>query len=361
MTETVTIKAVGDIFLANLHVNIGFGVGSRLSRNNARLVESASTFLKDADFCTGNLESPLYYSDEKSVDRNCFAGAKSFARFLKTMGINWVNVANNHIMEYGEPGFLNTLRSLDEFGIAYVGASIDGRSSEVIFDVKGTRIGCIGYSIIPEPSSKKCYAWGEPEIILSQIRDLRKRCDHVIIHMHWGDEFILRPSMQQVQLAHRMIDAGAVLVIGHHPHVYQGYETYKNGLIFYSLGNFIFDMHWLFDTRWGVVAQVEFDKQGIVSKKIELLWIDNQYCPVVPAPKDLKSIMERIEKTQELFQPDGSEAFSSERYQESYRKDLSRAVSRHKLYMRYHLIKNFYRSLNSVKYLMQIKMRRRNA
>jgi hypothetical protein len=65
MTETVTIKAVGDIFLANLYVNIAYGVGSRLSRNNTRFVESASTFLKDADICTGNLESPLCYSEKK--------------------------------------------------------------------------------------------------------------------------------------------------------------------------------------------------------------------------------------------------------------------------------------------------------
>lgn len=81
--------------------------------------------------------------------------------------------------------------------------------------------------------------------------------------LHWGNEYIHYPSISQIKLAHKIIDAGIDIIIGHHPHVIQPVERYKNGVIFYSLGNFLFDMLWSKKVRHGMIAKIKFDKESI--------------------------------------------------------------------------------------------------
>jgi poly-gamma-glutamate synthesis protein (capsule biosynthesis protein) len=355
MKKTVKIKIVGDIFLANLHINIGFGVGSQLHRGaGEEIVKSAAALLRNADFCAGNLESPLSFVDTQIVNKSCFGGAASFSHLLPSMGIDLVNVANNHIMENGEGGFQSTLRSLDEAGVLYVGISNDDRSNVQICNVNGMDIGWVGYSVIPDLSSNRLYAWGNQSVILDQVRNLRKHCDHVIVQIHWGDEFIRRPSWEQIQFAHAMIDSGAVLVIGHHAHVYQGYEAYQNGLIFYGLGNFIFDMHWLFDTRWAAVGSVVLDQHGIMSKMVDPFWINSNYCPVLPSSVVLKKIDQKIQETIHILREYQSGSLVEENYRESYQQDLARLTIQHKLLMRLYFVRNLYRlSPDTIRYFIR--------
>jgi poly-gamma-glutamate capsule biosynthesis protein CapA/YwtB (metallophosphatase superfamily) len=108
----------------------------------------------------------------------------------------------------------------------------------------------------------------DPKILCRDVRQLRPRCDVVIVSMHHGVEYQPKPSAAQVAFAHAAIDAGATLVIGHHPHVIQSSEAYRGGLIFYSLGNFIFDQYQRVETQHGEVVQISFLGRDILASHI---------------------------------------------------------------------------------------------
>jgi poly-gamma-glutamate synthesis protein (capsule biosynthesis protein) len=173
-------------------------------------------------------------------------------------GFDIVSLANNHAMDYGKIALLDTINILSENGISQVGAgkNIYESYSPKIFQIKGLKIGFLAYStILPANSTATskhpgiAYARSlKSKILDKEIKDflrknikiVRNKVDFLIISVHWGEELNFYPSPLQIQLGHFLIDSGADLVIGHHPHVVQGIEKYKGKLIVYSLGNFVF-------------------------------------------------------------------------------------------------------------------------
>ena len=170
----------------------------------------------------GTLTDSTYSEDKMFV----FKGPKEYINILTRGSVEFANVANNHIYDYGQQGYNDTLALLDEHGIAYAESK-----KTVLFEVAdGLKIGV--YSVAGAYNTNG---------LAQNIKALKKAgADIIIASMHWGQEYYYVPNMDQVTIARAAIDAGADIVYGHHPHVLQKIEQYKDGIIFYSLGNFSF-------------------------------------------------------------------------------------------------------------------------
>lgn len=158
-----------------------------------------------------------------------------------------VNLANNHIADYGDVAFVKTIEFLDHNNIAYFGAGNkkNNFNNPAIVDFDGKKIALLGYSC---PTTTPVFGEDESngsapldqEKVLHDIERCRSDVDYIVINLHWGDENIRYPKPGDAQKARMLIDAGADLIIGHHAHVIQSFEKYKDRYIFYGLGHFLF-------------------------------------------------------------------------------------------------------------------------
>ena len=203
--------------------------------------------LREADIAMVNLESPITTRGTPSEKAYIFRARPGTAAVLRDAGIDIVTLANNHIYDYGPDGLFDTITMLDAAGVAHVGAgrTHDEAHRPVVIDVRGRRIGFLGYYQGGEAPSASDTSAGVAERRLELIqRDIallrQDAVSFVVIAFHWGVEKATVPEVWQTAFAHAVIDAGADAVIGHHPHVLQGIERYGSGVIAYSLGNFIF-------------------------------------------------------------------------------------------------------------------------
>ncbi len=198
---------------------------------NIRGVEG--NFLKGADFIVANLEGPITRVTECQQKAYSFRFNPETANLLRREGFNAVNLGNNHSNDCFRQGFLDTRRHLGEAGVAaFGGHRVD--ESYITRTIGNTNVAFVG---IDETGSSD----DALELFYKKITELKHTNEHLIVHIHWGFEYTGEPSARQVEIGHRLVDSGADVVIGHHPHVVQTIERYKSGTIFYSLGNFIFD------------------------------------------------------------------------------------------------------------------------
>jgi poly-gamma-glutamate synthesis protein (capsule biosynthesis protein) len=204
-----------------------------------------ASFLKSKDLAFVNLETPLTSGRRPN---GLFMSDPHYVEAMKTAGISIVSLANNHIFDAGESGFLDTICHLKAAGISYTGAGDnfnDARQGKLI-EYHGTKLIFLGYTQFCNArfaSIADKYPGVLPldrRIIVEDIKAAKKKADFVFISLHWGIEN--QPSVHpaQIEIAHLLIDEGADCIIGHHPHVPHGIEVYKERPIFYSLGNFIF-------------------------------------------------------------------------------------------------------------------------
>lgn len=199
-----------------------------------------------ADIAMVNLESPVTVRGTKQVKPFTFRMNPSFIPAIVKAGISIVNLANNHIFDFGEEGLFDTIDHLDSAGLIHIGA---GRNHEeahrgVILETRGRRVGFLGYyggsEAPPAIAGKPGVAKRELSLIRRDIARLKENAEFVVVNFHWGKEKESYPADDQVAFARAVIDAGANAIIGHHPHVLQGIEWYNEGIIVYSLGNFVF-------------------------------------------------------------------------------------------------------------------------
>lgn len=224
---------------------------------------------KDGDIVCGNLEGPLTEGGVSSFNDHgyIFKFPPSVARNLKDAGFNLMNLANNHTMDYGAKGLTDTMETLNEYGIGWFGAGADAQEAAlpVFVNIKGTVIGFLGYSAFPPEGysvtqEKPNISMLEKSSLCKYVTEARGKCDFLVVSFHWGREFDPFPDDIQKDTAHIAVDSGADIVIGHHPHVYQGMEVYNGKYIFYSLGNFIFDKQIPPDTDKGAVIKLYIEK-----------------------------------------------------------------------------------------------------
>ncbi len=202
-----------------------------------------------ADISMVNLENPMTTSRDASEKPFVFRARPDYIRVLQNGGIDLVTLANNHMYDYKETGMLETIRHLDEAGIFHVGAGKNERAarSAVILRKKGVRLAFLGYYGLrrhsgchPATADSAGTALRKLRLIRQDIRVLRDSVDFIFVNFHWGLEKEHIPQDDQIWFAHKTIDYGADMIIGHHPHVLQGIEKYNGKYIVYSLGNFIF-------------------------------------------------------------------------------------------------------------------------
>ena len=273
MDNNIILTAVGDVFPANLSYHRGKGIISCFNKHNGLpWKESFLEIFGNSDIGLINLEAPIL-PDAQFNDYLTFAGNENFIKFIKNCGINIVNIANNHILEYGEQGFKHTIDILENNEM-----NIIGRYNNPIFNYykDDLKISIASFNAINDIINPQLYQDYNVDTVLEYI-DKMKDSDFKILVFHWGNEYINIPAYEQIEHAKLFIDSGVDIIIGHHPHVIQPIMEYKNGIICYSLGNFLFDMTYRSNVRTGMVIQFNLMK-GIRPKyKIKGIYINDDY------------------------------------------------------------------------------------
>ncbi|KAA0891649.1 CapA family protein [Oryzomonas rubra] len=240
--QEIVIGAVGDIMLA------GRWAPFLKSKGYGHPFAGVTSALAMSDINLANLESPIANRGrEYTTKKFRFRAEPEVARAVRTAGFNLVTLANNHSMDFGAAALTETMANLETAGITWIGAGENLAEARrmAIFTVKGKKIAFLGYSLTQPVEffaarQRPGTAPGYETIFTPDIARARKEADYVIVSFHWGKEGRAMPTPFQRSIAHKAIDAGADVIIGHHPHVLQGIERYKKGIIFYSLGNFTF-------------------------------------------------------------------------------------------------------------------------
>jgi poly-gamma-glutamate capsule biosynthesis protein CapA/YwtB (metallophosphatase superfamily) len=238
----------------------------------------APTFAQ-ADIAFVNLESP-FCSSRPADYGMIFRAQAPMVEGLKLAGIDVVSTANNHARDCGEAGITQTLDLLAANGIAAAGTAMSEKALRegVILEKNGIKFGFLAYTYDQRNGNHRDddarIAGMNVERMQQDVLSLRGRCDVVVVSMHAGYEYQTKPNAQQRTFARSAIDSGATLVIGHHPHVVQPSEVYRNGTIFYSLGNLIFDQEPP-ATHRGLVVNAVFSGAKLESLETLTVRIEN--------------------------------------------------------------------------------------
>jgi len=282
-----TLIAVGDICLGDHPVVVGWGVRSLAeTRGFDFLFDGVRNILKEGDITFGNLECVL--SDkglrEGYLPSIEMRGSPQAVKALVKAGFNALNVANNHIMQHGEKAFWETVKVLNENNIKVIGLSRkDCSCSLQIFQFNGLKIAFLGYAFESDRYYKNhlpyCSAL-EADICLD-VKKAREKADIVICSFHWGCEFVDQPSPKEIDIAHKVIDSGANVILGHHPHVLRDIQIYNDGVIAYSLGNFVSDMIWDEQLRHSIILKLKLTSSCIYDIKLIPVFIDRYYRPII--------------------------------------------------------------------------------
>lgn len=264
--------------------------------------------LRAADLAVGNLENPITDRGEPADKTWTFRASPLTAPAMKAGGFDAFSLANNHVLDYGVDGLLDTLQYLDEAGIGWAGAGRDAEEAYRAFvaEVKGVRVAVLGFShVVPEVGWKATD--GRPGVAeaydmrraLAAVGEAREAADLVVVMVHWGIERAEEPEPYQVEKAHAFIEAGADLVIGSHPHVLQGIEAYNGKWIAYSLGNFIFTVSPNAETRQSAMLQADCRAGGKAGAACSLAVIPVETGPgqpIYPEEEGARAILDRLNR-----------------------------------------------------------------
>ena len=228
------------------------------------LFSDVSDVFKRADFGFVNLETPVAPAHSHGSKPFMFDAPIALLDALKANGIKIVSSANNHVMDQGWAGFAETRDHLRDEGLLFVGSGDTAGQAwqPVVVEANGIRVGWLGMTrwlngsrnpdkddqphvnFFPYPGESGGAAGLDEAGVLEAIKQARLKCDLLVVSIHWGVEYAPAPRPEDVETAHKMLEAGAAVIVGHHPHVLQPVETYRtqdgrDAVIFYSLGNFL--------------------------------------------------------------------------------------------------------------------------
>ncbi len=249
--DYICLSFAGDISFANDYAPAQnynrSGIDGAFSIDVQERMKEADIFMLNNEFCYTMSTTPL------QGKKYTFRAEPEKVRRLEEMGVDIVSIANNHAYDYGEQGFLDTMETLSNADMPYVGGGKnldDARKNIVYFVINGLKIGYIAATqverqqpIFTQPATAegagvvRCF---EPDLVNEMIEEADLACDFVIVYPHWGTELVKSVQEDQQELAYSFIDKGADVIVGGHPHCLQGVEYYKDVPIFYSLSNFSF-------------------------------------------------------------------------------------------------------------------------
>ena len=260
--------------------------------------------LEKGDAAWVNLESPLSTLGSPTPGKDyTFEGPPSMAKALAAAGINVVTLGNNHTVDYGQAALVDTIKRLEKAGVQVVGAGrndTDAWTPAIVKTSGGATIGFLAWSDVLWPgyraTSTPGVAEGRTDIqrMKRSIRALAKEVDYVVVGYHWGLEYENYPLGAQTSEAHAAIDAGADLVIGHHPHVLQGFETYRGRLIAYSLGDLVFD-HYSIATGQTVLVDAVLTPRGVKATLVPV-YVSSSGIPAVQHGAAGKTILALVKQ-----------------------------------------------------------------
>ena len=316
------IKFFGDILMKEYLAN-------EISSYRFDIFKGLKKEFLESDYLFANLETPLINKTIIPADKKSgyIVGVKDkIAPYFANAGFSVFCLANNHIMDYGREGLINTVDVLNKNGIKTVGAGTDleNACSPIILTQEGVKVGILAYSNAYNATltSPGCAPFNM-EIIKKNVEELNSRVDYIVVSVHQGFELSDYPIPEHIKQCRKIIKYGADIVIGHHPHVLQGYEQINNKWIFYSINSLVFDQD-DFDrkharensflkkagilfpgddlrTRESVIVDVEFLKNKFNVCLIPLYLDSNSQAPFIPKEQDGDRIIKRLNKISEAF------------------------------------------------------------
>lgn len=289
-----TMVVTGDIIPAR-------GVDNRVRRSGPDYPFAGPgiiELLQSGDLTIADLEAPVLDNCPVHNEGFTFCGQSSFAAAMAKAGINLVSVENNHVGNYGQAGRDETNQHLTQAKIAYSTATTPSIST-----VKGIKVGMLSFNGV---TSSLGILDQDAE---AKIKQLKKDVDLVLVSVHWGKEYALLPTdapgiapEDPLDVGPKLIDAGADMVVGNHPHWAQGIEMYKGKPIAYAYGNFIFDQSWSTETTQGFVARYTYYDTVLVKAEFFPTQIYDQAQPRLVEGEAAKNIMDQVKQsTQQIL------------------------------------------------------------
>ena len=295
---SITVSMVGDCTLGtdvNFDQSTSFDAFYQMKNDPGYFFQNVKDIFTADDLTVANMEGTLTTSNDRQQKTFAFKGNPSYTEILTQGGVEATNLANNHSHDYGDQSYEDTIQYLEADGITTF-----GYDRTAVMDVKGIKVGLIGIYELKD-------GLGRQQQVIDTIREVKDEGAQVIIaSFHWGEEKAEYPNDVQVELAHAAIDAGADLVLGHHPHVLQGIEEYKGKNIVYSLGNFCFGGNKNPSDKDTMIFQqtftvengelVEDDVTNIIPCSLSSESGYNNYQPMVLEGSEKERVLQKIEE-----------------------------------------------------------------
>ena len=247
------------------------------------LSEEVLDFLNSADHVIANVEGPVAEAEQNTtqsgVQQLLHTIDPAATKVFRKMNADIWNICNNHIMDAGEYGIASTLKEAENFGAQTIGAGMnidEARKPVILNEAGGIGMFGVGYQRAcrkADTDKPGCYSWSDLDAIQQTIDDIKKTCRWCIVVAHAGEEFTPLPSPYTRERYHKYLEMGADIVVAHHPHVPMNYETVGDKIIFYSLGNFIFDTDYQrsqFNTDIGLLIKLNFTEDDFTYEPMGL-------------------------------------------------------------------------------------------
>ncbi|MEG0276654.1 MAG: CapA family protein [Coprobacillus sp.] len=296
--SSITLSFVGDMTLGNYAgqtMDGSFDAEYQAqSKNSDYFLKNVKSIFDKDDLTVANLEGPLTNATSHAEKQFAFKGKPEYVNILKNGGVDIVTLANNHSQDYFTTGMNDTKATLDKNNIDYFGL---GKVTKV--EVKDKTFGFLSYSF----ASNYSFPDTLRQQVETDVKALKKDVDIVVVYYHWGIERETSPLKTQRTLGQQTIDYGADLVIGSHPHVLQGIETYKGKKIVYSLSNFCFGGNKNPGDKDSMIYQYTFNFDGdtltstsdkIIPVLISSSTTRNNYQPTLASGKDKERILKKV-------------------------------------------------------------------
>ncbi len=271
----VTVSFVGDVFCGETVYNKykAAGLEGIMSEKVIDIFQNSDIMVVNHEYCSTDIgpENKLTYQtwiEQAPVENDMI---------LRELGVDLACIANNHMFDYGEQGFLDTLNTLTDLGIRYVGGGVNkyNAGEAKILKAGNKKIAFFASNQVitdvswiagdTKPGMNALYTWSDTyQLMLENIKEAKEKCDLVVVMLHFGNELENNQNETQKQYARALIDAGADVIIGDHAHVLQGAEWYNDGLIFYGMGNFLFTNY----TRDTMIVTITIDVDGSFTASI---------------------------------------------------------------------------------------------
>lgn len=309
-------------------------------------------FLRSGDHVVINVEGPVADSVE-SLDKNGVLQLKhtmnpAATKVFDRIGADIWNICNNHIMDAGEEGIKSTLEYAAKSNVQTIGAGMnihEARKPVIINEAGGIGLFGVGYQRacrVADENKAGCYSWSDLEEIQNTINEIKKECRWCVIVAHAGEEFTPLPSPYTRERYHKYLEMGADIVVAHHPHVPMNYETVGDKVIFYSLGNFIFDTDYQrsqFNTELGLLIKINFtednfsfvpmgleilrDSERVAKAELPQIFVDVQPDEYeLLAPLSAKVLVEATKRQQKYLNPERFANATDKEWEEHFKEPM---------------------------------------